>query len=49
MGLNGTVLIANPIKQEDEVPFEKMEVFIQDCLKEAYNQKISGKNITPFY
>jgi pseudouridine-5'-phosphate glycosidase len=48
MGLNGSVLIANPIKQEDEVPYEKMEVFIQDCLKEADNQKISGKNITPF-
>jgi pseudouridine-5'-phosphate glycosidase len=48
MGLNGSVLIANPIKQEDEVPYEKMEGFIQDCLKEADNQKISGKNITPF-
>ena len=48
MGLNGSVLIANPIKQEDEVPFEKMEEFIQDCLKEADIQKISGKNITPF-
>jgi pseudouridine-5'-phosphate glycosidase len=48
MGLNGSVLIANPIKQEDEVPYEKMEVFIQDCLKEADNQKITGKNITPF-
>ena len=48
MGLNGSVLIANPIKQEDEVPFEKMEGFIRDCLKEADNQKISGKNITPF-
>jgi pseudouridine-5'-phosphate glycosidase len=48
MGLNGSVLIANPIKQEDEVPFEKMESFIQDCIKEADNQKISGKNITPF-
>ena len=48
MGLNGSVLIANPIMQVDEVPFEKMEGFIQDCLKEADNQKISGKNITPF-
>ena len=48
MGLNGSILIANPINQEDEVPFEKMEVFIQDCLREAEHQKISGKNITPF-
>jgi pseudouridine-5'-phosphate glycosidase len=48
IGLNGSVLIANPIKQEDEVPLEKIEGFIQDCLKEADIQKISGKNITPF-
>lgn len=48
MGLNGSVLIANPIKEADEVPFEKMEGFIQDCLKEANIKKISGKNITPF-
>ena len=48
MGLNGSVLIAKPINQEDEVPFEKMEGFIQDCLKEANIQKLSGKNITPF-
>lgn len=48
MGLNGSVLIANPIKEVDEVPFEKMEGFIQDCLKEANIKKISGKNITPF-
>lgn len=48
MGLNGSVLIANPIKDADEVPFEKMEGFIQDCLKEANIKKISGKNITPF-
>ena len=48
MGLNGSVLIANPIKLEDEVPYEKMEGFIKDCLKEADQQQISGKHITPF-
>jgi pseudouridine-5'-phosphate glycosidase len=48
MGLNGSVLIANPIKSEDEVPFEKMEGFIKECLKEADQQKIKGKQITPF-
>ena len=48
MGLNGSVLIANPIKLENEVPYEKMEGFIKDCLKEADQQQISGKHITPF-
>jgi len=48
MGLNGSVLIANPIKLEDEVPYEKMEGFITDCLKEADHLRISGKQVTPF-
>lgn len=48
LGLNGSVLIANPIQEADEVPFEKMEAFIQICLQEANQHKITGKNITPF-
>ena len=48
IGLNGSVLIANPIQEADEVPFEKMEVFIQQCLEEAQIKKITGKKITPF-
>lgn len=48
MGLDGSVLIANPIREADEVPFEKMEVFIQQCLEEARLKKITGKKITPF-
>ncbi len=48
MGLNGSVLIANPIPVEKEFPFEKMEVLIQEALKSADEKKILGKEITPF-
>jgi pseudouridine-5'-phosphate glycosidase len=48
LGLNGSVMIANPIPEGEEVPYEKMDVFIQQCLKEATSLNISGKNTTPF-
>lgn len=48
LGLNGSVLIANPLPPEQEVAPELIEVYIQQALKEAKNQKISGKEITPF-
>jgi len=48
IGLNGTVLIANPIPAEHEVPLWRMEAFIEEALHEAEKQQISGKKITPF-
>lgn len=47
-GLNGGVLVANPIPAEDEIPFEKMDAVIQQALKECDEQGITGKRITPF-
>ncbi len=48
LGLNGSALIANPIPENLEIPFSKMEKFIADALKEAERKKITGKEITPF-
>ncbi len=48
MGLNGSVLIANPIPAEKEFPFEKMEELIEEALQNANEKKIIGKEITPF-
>lgn len=48
MGLQGSVLIANPIDTALEVPFEKMELYIQSALQEADKQGVSGKATTPF-
>ena len=48
LGLNGSVLIANPVPLSMEIPFDEMEKFIDEALGEAEIMKISGKKITPF-
>lgn len=48
LDLNRSVLIANPIPQSFEIPFEKMEIFITDALTVAKNNSIVGKDVTPF-
>ncbi len=48
MGLNGAVLIANPVPADQEIISEEMEVHIQQALKASKEKKISGKEVTPF-
>ena len=48
LGLNGSVLVANPLPPELEVAPGLIEVYIQQALKEAAIQKITGKEVTPF-
>jgi pseudouridine-5'-phosphate glycosidase len=48
MGLNGAVLIANPVPAEQEIVAKEMEVHIQKALNAANEKKISGKEVTPF-
>lgn len=48
LGLNGSVLIANPIPAEYEMPSEIIEGHIQKALDDAAKQNIKGKEVTPF-
>lgn len=48
LGLNGSVLIANPIPKVYEMEQEAIEVHILDALKEADKLHIKGKEVTPF-
>lgn len=48
MGLNGAVLIANPVPADQEIAADEMEVYIQKALTAAKEKKIRGKNVTPF-
>ena len=48
MGLGGGMLVACPVPEEDEIPFEKMDGVIKEALKECEEQGIKGKRITPF-
>ena len=48
MGLEGAVLIANPLPAADEIPKEEMEEYIEQALDAAGKQHIKGKEVTPF-
>jgi len=48
VGLNGGVLIANPVPAESALPFELMEGYILQALEEAKANKVTGKKVTPF-
>lgn len=48
MGLEGAILVANPLPMDLEVPFDKMEGFIQDAIQTAERENIRGKETTPF-
>ena len=48
LGLQGSVLIANPVPKEQEIPAAEMEHFIQAALIAAEQQQIKGKEVTPF-
>lgn len=48
LGLDGGVLITNPIAKEYEVPSEKMNAFIDQALKEMNNEGVNGNNVTPY-
>jgi pseudouridylate synthase len=48
LGLEGAVLIANPIPEKYEVPAPEMEWYITQALHAAAQQHIKGKAVTPF-
>ena len=48
LGLNGAVLIANPVPAEQEISAEEMESYIGQALHVAKEKKIRGKDVTPF-
>ena len=48
MGLEGSVLIANPLPAAQEIPKDEMEAHIVKALEAAERQHIKGKEITPF-
>jgi pseudouridine-5'-phosphate glycosidase len=48
LGMNGAVLIANPVPADQEIDPEEMEVCVNQALQAAKEKNISGKAITPF-
>ncbi len=48
LGLKGGIVVANPVPEEFEIPFETMEPVILKALEEAKAAGVRGKDITPF-
>lgn len=48
MGLNGAVLVANPVPAEQAIDATEMESHIREALEAAAARRISGKAVTPF-
>lgn len=48
LGLNGGVVIANPVPESDALEHGKIEAVIQQALEEAKQNNIAGKKVTPF-
>lgn len=48
LGLQGSVLIANPVPKEQEIEANEMKIHIDAALQAASDKKIKGKEVTPF-
>lgn len=48
LGIDGGMLIANPVPEENEIPRREMEIYIQRALDHADRDEITGKAVTPY-
>ncbi len=48
LGLNGGLVIANPVPEADALNHREIEAVIQQALAEAKEKGITGKQVTPF-
>ncbi len=48
LGLEGGMLVANPVPESHEIPAETMAAYIEAAHRAAQEQKIAGKAVTPF-
>lgn len=48
LGLKSSLLVVNPIPEEDEIPFSEISLLIDSSIKELESKGISGKDVTPF-
>lgn len=48
LGIEGGMLIANPVPEADEIPREEMEIYIERALDSAERDEVTGKAVTPY-
>ena len=47
-GLDGGILVANPVPQAREIPADEIATAIEAALAAADAEGVSGKDVTPF-
>ncbi|SNB60383.1 MULTISPECIES: pseudouridine-5'-phosphate glycosidase [unclassified Agrobacterium] len=48
LGIDGGMLVANPVPEADEIPREEMEIYINRAISHAERDEITGKEVTPY-
>lgn len=48
LGIDGGMLVANPVPEADEIPAERMAGFIDAALADAAREGVSAKEVTPY-
>jgi pseudouridylate synthase len=48
LGIDGGLLVANPVPEADEIPKDEMEIYINRVLHNADHEGITGKAVTPY-
>jgi pseudouridine-5'-phosphate glycosidase len=48
LGLEGGMMIANPVPEADEIPRNEMETDILEAIDEANRRNVTAKDVTPF-
>ena len=48
LGIDGGMLVANPVPEADEISREEMEIYITRALSYAEEDEIAGKAVTPY-
>ncbi len=48
LGIDGGMLVANPVPEADEIPREEMEIYINRAISHAERDEVTGKAVTPY-
>ena len=48
LGLKGGILVTCPIPEADQIPADEINGVIDEAIREAEEQGVKGKDITPF-
>jgi pseudouridine-5'-phosphate glycosidase len=48
MGIDGGILVGNPVPEDDEIDRVEMEMHIDRAISEAEDEGVTGKDVTPF-